>query len=394
MQGVGKRTIRLPARFALSPTENADWHSTPTELSEKLHNELLDVSRQIEKLKTSLALQDVDPEVAEARNTPLPSPRDDDVGSPRMRCPEALAPNAQDGRHHRQQRPLPGDRRSISSAQHDFPTLREVRAFQQLHKKPAEIPQSTRGFRAGDRASNAVPIADKHSHMGNTQHHESEIQPQGKKLTSGLTRKSHDRVVREVAWPHEFVFSATAAVTHENLTIDQLVAGEMAIILSQQTNHMESTNRGHILRGLMLDLPTYTFAGIKNFYKVLFIHVEHGMLLIDSSSTLSEVNKLKEDHLRRPTCDSRTSNVMQDDATSAGQSGHRRSTYYCSRFQANTCQFTADHVAASGILHIHACKYCARLRPDVNADHPAKNCPHKRDRGRGDNHFAARDNLA
>ncbi|XP_019618491.1 PREDICTED: uncharacterized protein LOC109465576 [Branchiostoma belcheri] len=53
-----------------------------------------------------------------------------------------------------------------------------------------------------------------------------------------------------------------------------------------------------------------------------------------------------------------------------------------------------DHIAASGTLHVHACKFCARHRPGVDAGHPAKFCPYNRDRGRQGNHAAARDTLA
>ncbi|KAI8484338.1 hypothetical protein Bbelb_379360 [Branchiostoma belcheri] len=123
--------------------------------------------------------------------------------------------------------------------------------------------------------------------------------------------------------------------------------------------------------------------------------IEHGLVTIDSTTTLSEVHKLKEEHLRRPP---RNHNSID------GQAGHGHATpveraggsgsTYCYRFQANDCAFSADHIAASGTLHVHACKFCARHRPGVDAGHPAKFCPYNRDRGRQGNHAAARDTLA
>ncbi|XP_078701685.1 uncharacterized protein LOC144927820 [Branchiostoma floridae x Branchiostoma belcheri] len=122
---------------------------------------------------------------------------------------------------------------------------------------------------------------------------------------------------------------------------------------------------------------------------------EHGLVTIDSTTTLSEVHKLKEEHLRRP---------PRNHNSSDGQAGHGHATpveraggsgsTYCYRFQANNCAFSADHIAASGTLHVHACKFCARHRPGVDAGHPAKFCPYNRDRGRQGNHAAARDTLA
>eukprot|EP00058_Branchiostoma_floridae_P013930 XP_002599418.1 hypothetical protein BRAFLDRAFT_106561 [Branchiostoma floridae] len=45
------------------------------------------------------------------------------------------------------------------------------------------------------------------------------------------------------------------------------------------------------------------------------------------------------------------------------------------KYQANTCTFATDLISALGTLHVHACKFCARNRPEVDADHPAKFCP-------------------
>ncbi|KAI8503808.1 hypothetical protein Bbelb_187790 [Branchiostoma belcheri] len=127
----------------------------------------------------------------------------------------------------------------------------------------------------------------------------------------------------------------------------------------------------------MHDVPTYSFLGIKNFYKILWIHVEHGLVTIDTTATLSEVHKLKEDHLRRPprTYNSTVANIAQAEHGSeipAERAGGPRSTC-CYRFQVDGCPFSTDHilVAASGIVHMHACKFSTRHRPGMDAGHPA-----------------------
>ncbi|KAI8506684.1 hypothetical protein Bbelb_151250 [Branchiostoma belcheri] len=391
MFGAGKRKIKLPARYAASPAEDdPEWLSTPTDnLAEQLDNEILDVSRRIEQMKVDMGLENR----TESTSTPLPT--HGDVIGQRSTIPEALAQDPQDGRHQRLSTRAP---KPIAPPDGHYPTLREVRAFHKAHNDPSiftqYFPRQTGGTHVADtiRSSDGRPMQFNLQHVSDEDAHPP---TQGKKLSSGLSRKAHDRVVREVNWPHEFVFSANTTITHDSLTLDQLVAGEMAIILSPHTNPMESQNRGHILKGLMLDVPTYSFPGIKNFYKILFIHVEHGLVTIDSTTTLSEVHKLKEEHLRRSP---RNHNSID------GQAGHGHATpveraggsgsTYCYRFQANNCAFSADHIAASGTLHVHACKFCARHRPGVDAGHPAKFCPYNRDRGRQGNHAAARDTLA
>ena len=275
----------------LSLTEPDDWHSTPANrLSEQLNNQFLDVSRRLERMKTDLGMQGGETaDVAPCAPLPL-FPGVDDVAGQRSPAPEALAP--QDGCSQRRSTVSTEFKRPVISSGKSYPTLREERALEQFLANSSTSGQHPPPFAGREQAVRAP-----------------NLQPQGKKLSSGLSRRPHDRVVREVSWPHEFVFSATTAVNHETLTLDELVAGELAIILDPHTSHMESMNRGHILRGLMLDLPTYSFAGIKNFYKILWIHVEHGIVTIDSDTTISEVHKLKEDHLRRPSIDT----VVPDD---------------------------------------------------------------------------------
>jgi len=350
------------------------------------------VTRQLEKMKADLG---VDLERAGRVRTPLPTTTPEDAdGGQRSPIPEIPA-RVKDGRPEVHARALRAELREPNPpVRQNFPTLREVRAFQQLQSDPTEfsrhIPRYTEAEQWGAASIEGHPPPPKY----NTQQVQEGLPPsqQGKKLTSGLARKAHDRVVREVSWPHEYVFSATTTVTYDSLTYDQFVAGEMSIILSAHTHPTESRNRGHILRGLMLDVPTYTFRGVKNFFKILLIHVEHGLVNIDTNTTLAEVYKLKEDHLRRPSSEMEQGHAHggPQQAASTERAGGPRSTY-CYRYQANTCSFATDHISASGTLHVHACKYCSRNRPEVDASHPAKFCPFNRDRGRQSGHSANRD---
>ncbi|KAI8484500.1 hypothetical protein Bbelb_377710 [Branchiostoma belcheri] len=123
-----------------------------------------------------------------------------------------------------------------------------------------------------------------------------------------------------------------------------------------------------------------------NLPPALWIHVEHGLVTIDTTTTLAEVHKLKEDHLRRP-----PRNYNNTD----GQAGHGHATSAERLGDSKpTRAFSTDHLAASGTLHVHACKFCSRHRPGVDAGHPAKFCPYNKDRGRQGSHAAARETLA
>ncbi|CAH1264279.1 MERTK [Branchiostoma lanceolatum] len=157
MYGAGKRKTRPPARFVLSPTEEPDehgWHSTPAaRLTEQLHNELLDVSKQIEQMKTDLGIQEAELETAKTPLPISPRPREDDVTDHRSIFPGGLAApsSQQDGRS---QKSVPvGVQRRFAPPHNSVPTLREVRAFHALHSNPPPLaPRLSTGQQASDGA--------------------------------------------------------------------------------------------------------------------------------------------------------------------------------------------------------------------------------------------------
>ncbi|CAH1257542.1 Hypp1851 [Branchiostoma lanceolatum] len=189
-----------------------------------------------------------------------------------------------------------------------------------------------------------------------------------RKLRSGLSRKSHDKVKREVRWPHEFVFSTTKALGHDDLTWDQFVAGEIAIILHRETDPNESYNRAQILKGAMLDIPTYTFEGVRAFYRTMLQHVEHALLDLDSTHTLADAKALKNDYLRRP------DQVATDTPSDKSKTKVSATDTPCSGYQRGTCTFNADHPGPYGSTFKHVCKYCYRFRPDVPLRHTPSEC--------------------
>ncbi|XP_035665974.1 uncharacterized protein LOC118409209 [Branchiostoma floridae] len=139
MFGAGRRKIRPPARFVSSPAEDAEleWHSTPAELSKRLEDELLDVTRQLEKMKADLG---VGLERAGRVRTPLPTTTPEDAdGGQRSPIPEIPA-RVKDGRPEVHARALRAELREPNPpVRQNFPTLREVRAFQQLQSDPTEF---------------------------------------------------------------------------------------------------------------------------------------------------------------------------------------------------------------------------------------------------------------
>ncbi|KAI8478185.1 hypothetical protein Bbelb_440790, partial [Branchiostoma belcheri] len=65
----GKRKIRVPAQYGMSPADDPEWPSTPADKLEKqLSNEILDVSKRIEQMKVDLGIEHG---TSESTSTPM-----------------------------------------------------------------------------------------------------------------------------------------------------------------------------------------------------------------------------------------------------------------------------------------------------------------------------------
>ncbi|CAH1239122.1 Hypp5718 [Branchiostoma lanceolatum] len=229
----------------------------------------------------------------------------------------------------------------------DRPSLRELREIARLENSNSTARSTHKSGHAGDRTPR-----------------------RGKKLRSGLDRKVHDKVVVEVEWAHMHVFEEEPA-THASLTWYQFVSGELAIINDPRTERCERKARMTLLEDLLLEVPTYTLDGVKNFYKTVLIHVERGILRFKDPGFVTKVNKLKLRYLRKP-------KMAEKSVTSDKASAQRpKKEVPCNKFQSGECTHKADHVTPSGLKLVHKCRCCLKWRPTLPADHPASTCKYK-----------------
>ncbi|XP_019623496.1 PREDICTED: uncharacterized protein LOC109469425 [Branchiostoma belcheri] len=371
MFGAGKRKTRPPARYRDDewevPYQPQDVSTPRDRLRLAVQKEWRDVTREVERLQADIADMNLEGEDADnASATPLPLPRRGVVERDSRTISREL------DRH----LGLAQKRQQTATRDPNRPSLNEIRALNRLAGIDPVL-----DYMGEDFAQQTAPTLRHSAQLPTQEQFEqapvTEDDPgKGKrKLLSGLSRKVHDKVVKEVYWPHEFVFNSLTPVTADNITWDQLISGELAIIFSPKISVIERHNRSLILRNLMLDVQVYTFPGIRSFYRTMLLHAERALFDLESTQVLTHLARLKEEYLRRPAVSTATTANKSTTSSTKGQSQASSLQFNpCFKFNAGTCSEENDHQGANGITLHHKCKYCTKYRPDVSLTHPATSC--------------------
>ncbi|KAI8515333.1 cytoplasmic pattern recognition receptor signaling pathway in response to virus [Branchiostoma belcheri] len=406
MYAAGRRTVRPPVRFQDYATERIAQHlapiqSTPTDVTERQDNvlptaerrpttdrktqlswmqqELINVTHDLEQFQ--LELDHLENQQQGATGiSPIRDHPPTDSGSVRARSSASGVTGQQTQfteRENGASRPSLQDIRAMNRlAGHDplqqfdlrgplprsgrpdvkKPVVTTLTDFSDFPVVSAPLPQGS-ALSSQERPVRAQPQQDL---RGKT------------KIVSGSQRKVHDLVVKQIAWPHEFVFHSSQPVTPDNLTWDQLMAGELAIIYDDATPPRESSNRAIILQNLLLDVSTYTFPGIRAFYKTWLLHAERGMFDLEAVDIMPALGRLKQQYLRQPQVE-----VQSFSSHSFKPSKFTGGSNTCELFQNSACSHPSDHKNASGTMLMHQCKYCTVHRPEVPLRHPAAKCIYK-----------------
>ncbi|KAI8522044.1 hypothetical protein Bbelb_017980 [Branchiostoma belcheri] len=353
MFGAGKRKTRPPARYRDDewevPYQPQDVSTPRDRLRLAVQKEWRDVTREVERLQADIADMNLEGEDADnASATPLPLPRRGVVERDSRTISREL------DRH----LGLAQKRQQTATRDPNRPSLNEIRALNRLAGIDPVL-----DYMGEDFAQQTAPTLRHSAQLPTQEQFEqapvTEDDPgKGKrKLLSGLSRKVHDKVVKEVYWPHEFVFNSLTPVTADNITWDQLISGELAIIFSPKISVIERHNRSLILRNLLLDVQVYTFPGIRSFYRTMLLHAERALFDLESTQVLTHLARLKEEYLRRPAVSTATTANKSTTSSTKGQSQASSLQFNpCFKFNAGTCSEENDHQGANGITLHH--KYC------------------------------------
>ena len=192
----------------------------------------------------------------------------------------------------------------------------------------------------------------------------------GKK--SGQSRTVEDTVIREIDWPHFYVYRGNERrPTHySDLTVSEFVLGFLSMI----DNPRNGFNRDlmlSLLKDMMNDVSQYGWNQIRNFYKILASGIE--MARYDWTDT-SQIASIRAQYAHRqvqqPFRQNSRNGVMghQVANSAALQNG---SAKLCVLFQKGECRFQATHEE-----WMHVCAHCFNVDGLV-FNHAEKDCRRK-----------------
>ena len=165
---------------------------------------------------------------------------------------------------------------------------------------------------------------------------------------SGRGKTSDDVVVREVDWPHFYVYRGHSRkpATYENLSIAEFVFGYVSIVLDgQESAATQATMLSH-LRELMHDAMDFPWHNVRNFHGVVLNQMELARISWQDGQTI--------ENLRRTY--SRRSDGVHEQTSPSGQ----QTPLCCFRYQRGDCPHPHDHRTSRGLLK-HMCAFCLNI---------------------------------
>ena len=176
---------------------------------------------------------------------------------------------------------------------------------------------------------------------------------------SGSSRKSSDKAIYHVAWPHEFAGSDDIEFT--SLSMPALVRGENYIIHHVEPSEYRDKRAEHLTQ-LMFYSEQFIWSDVLAFHKDVLREIETGRASWNDNFDYIKSRRLHQSH----------------------------SKYYCSAYNKGACGKKDAHKNTLGLLEEHFCSSCWIKRKTI-MHHPAKDCQ-KQSRGRGtDGNFPQQD---
>ena len=186
----------------------------------------------------------------------------------------------------------------------------------------------------------------------------------GKK--SGLSRTIEDQVVREIDWPHLYIYRGyDRRPTHFNeLTIAEFVHGYISMV-DNPRNNFNIPVMMKILKDMMADTAQYSWLQVRNIYRVLASGIEMARYNWDDST---QVAALRAQYAQRPTFHQTQQPTRPPTRVTSLQPP---SQGICMPYQQLLCSEADSH---QGLKHV--CSYCLSTT-GLYFSHPEKECRRK-----------------
>ena len=219
---------------------------------------------------------------------------------------------------------------------------------------------SVSGFRNDQRINDAVNSRLVQLGLDDSDHSSESAKKKGKK--SGISRTVEDQVLREIDWPHLYVYRGQdrKPATYNDLTLAEFIFGYISMI-NNPRNMLDKELMLHILRNMMLDTTQYGWVQVRNFYRILASGIE--MARYDWGDS-GEIAALRSQYAQRP-------NLQIQNKVVNRQPGSGNTVKVCNQYQNDECVHIDTH---EGLLHI--CAYCYNVT-GMYFKHKEKECRRK-----------------
>ena len=178
----------------------------------------------------------------------------------------------------------------------------------------------------------------------------------GKK--SGRVRTADDRVLKEIAWPHFYVYKAGSAesVKYNELSVADFVFGYCSQLL-EEGNTKEWRKKIEHLKTLMQDTSDYSWDSARNFHGVLLSMFERKRLTWQDTMEIADLRvRFAQRKEGGQAIKARGKTVASPTPASRKQVGRR----CCRSYNMKSCPEEDDHVNSNGDMLVHCCSFCWR----------------------------------
>ena len=194
-----------------------------------------------------------------------------------------------------------------------------------------------------------------------------EGEPKKKKLKgkkkSGRKRTAEDKVLKEVDWPHLYIYKGPSRkpAEYEKLTMAEFVHGSISIMQTCKDNKVKDLLLQH-LKENMEDATEYSFESVRNYHAIVLSEMEQGRLTWHDQMA---IQGLRRQYAQKYT----PKTAVTPSATSS-----KSSTLPCRPWNLGLCKEDTDH---DGKAHI--CAFC--FSKGQRRKHQEKECRQKAKNG-------------
>ena len=186
---------------------------------------------------------------------------------------------------------------------------------------------------------------------------------------SGRVKTADDRVLKQVDWPHYYIYRAGSASStkYHDLTAPEFTYGYISQILEGKFDERDCKLKLRHLRDLMQDATDFSWENARNFHGIVLSQMERKRL------TWQDTTKLQELRTRYAHNRQHTQNKSGKTTTAATSTTNSVKHEVCRKYNNKRCEQPGDHSNYRGANLLHVCELCWK-KDKIPRRHTAGNC--------------------